>query len=473
MKGKTTWMSFAIIVLLLISAIPAVLAGYVPGTTETVKISLMDAANPGAAPVTYPDGQQYREINATVGWPHYAVGESFTVWVNVTDVTELNLYQVGLYWDSSILTCTSYDEGEFFYRAPEEYRTASVNQPMGRDNIDPGIAHAMAWVLALPGNVSGTGTIAVADFTVAGWGVTKIEVTVAGAEATGLGDADEADIDYNTIEIVFDNFELGQDHELRVSLEAPDVLKPDESSLLNATVYNIGSTNETDVELQLLINGTVKKSETIDELENGTSYTIDYLWTPTTEATYNVTAYVAPVTGEGDTENNVDTKLVLVPYSYWCINHPVVWDDVTYYVRTCSNATVSDFTFSQPDKNVSFNLAAPPYIPGLEIIAWCNVTIPKALLDAPPDRWVVQVEGQTITTRIISSNDTHTRIDFTCQVTIEFPSAVDITGTIVIPEFPAAMLLLLFMIATLLVVTLRKINQPKRRKTLPGEIGFS
>ena len=209
MRGKITWMSFAIIVLLLVGGIPAALAPYVPGTTETVKISLMDAANPGAAPVTYPDGQQYREINATVGWPHYAVGESFTVWVNVTDVTELNLYQVGLFWDSSILTCTSYLQGDFFLQAPSWARTEDPNLPKYWNNIDPGIAHVGAWALLLnithAGNVTGTGTIAVAEFDVIWWGVTKIEVIVAGVEAAGLGDANEVPLDYNTIEIIFDN----------------------------------------------------------------------------------------------------------------------------------------------------------------------------------------------------------------------------------------------------------------------------
>ncbi len=103
-------------------------------------------------------------------------------------------------------------------------------------------------------------------------------------------------------------------HELTVYLEAPVYLEPDHSSLLNATVYNIGLNNETDVELQLLIDGSIVDSVVIPELENGSTFTLSYLWTPLTEATYNVTAYAAPVPGEEIEYNNKITTFVTVTY---------------------------------------------------------------------------------------------------------------------------------------------------------------
>jgi thermitase len=106
------------------------------------------------------------------------------------------------------------------------------------------------------------------------------------------------------------------EHELAVSLEAPSFLEPGASSLLNATVYNIGLSNETDVELFLLINGTAVNSTAIPELLTGQSYTINYLWTPAVEATYNVTAYAPPVPGENVTVNNVVSKIIHVRYVY-------------------------------------------------------------------------------------------------------------------------------------------------------------
>jgi len=66
------------------------------------------------------------------------------------------------------------------------------------------------------------------------------------------------------------------------------------------------------VDLFLLVNGTVADNVTIPELVNGTAYTLSYLWTPTVEAPYNVTAYAVPVPGEIVTANNIATKMVLV-----------------------------------------------------------------------------------------------------------------------------------------------------------------
>jgi thermitase len=104
------------------------------------------------------------------------------------------------------------------------------------------------------------------------------------------------------------------EHELTVSLETPIFLEPGDASLLNATAYNWGLSNETGVELQLLINGTIVESETIPLLVNGTFYTIDYPWTPTTAATYNVTAYAPPVPDENVTANNIVSKMAYVRY---------------------------------------------------------------------------------------------------------------------------------------------------------------
>ena len=473
MEGKKMLIPFVVFVLL-IGGIPVALAGFVPGTGETTKIWLLDAANPAAAPVTYPDGQQYIELNDT-----YSVGDTFTVWANVTDVTELRLYAAGVTYDDSILECTSYSEGEFFYRADAQYRTAAVNLPMSDDGAGLlGYWNHISWALKKPGNVSGTGTLAVFDFKVVGRGDTLIDIILTGAKWAVLKHPDDTYPDFNTIDIIFDNRGLKVDHELTVSVEAPDALKLGESSLLNATVSNIGLKNETNVELQLLINGTAVNSMTITKLLTGSSYTINHLWAPTTGGMYNVTAYAKPVPDENSTVNNVATKFVPVPYAYLCEDHPFVWDGVTYLVRTCSNAIVSDFDFSQliDYKNISFSLTAQPG--EITVVGWVNVTIPKALLDAPADRWVARVDGdyRHVTTPgnapIVSWNETHTFVYFNCSVNAQFARTADITGTIVIPEFPADMLLLLFMIATLVVVTLRKINQPKK-KTLTSKIGSS
>lgn len=114
---------------------------------------------------------------------------------------------------------------------------------------------------------------------------------------------------YNAI--VWSRYKKPQ-HELVVSLQAPKYLQPGGSALLNATISNMGLNNETNVELQLLIDGELADSIIIPELPVGASYKISYCWTPVVEKNYNITAYSPPVPGEEFTDNNIVTKFVRV-----------------------------------------------------------------------------------------------------------------------------------------------------------------
>jgi len=103
----------------------------------------------------------------------------------------------------------------------------------------------------------------------------------------------------------------GFEHDLAVSIGAPTLLEPGDSASLNATLRNRGSNTETNVVVDLMINGTIVNSEIVPELLIGASHTIEYLWTPT-EGTYNITAYVPPLLAEDFTANNIATKIVSV-----------------------------------------------------------------------------------------------------------------------------------------------------------------
>ena len=102
------------------------------------------------------------------------------------------------------------------------------------------------------------------------------------------------------------------EHELVVSARAPASLQPGRSSSLNATVTNRGLSDESNVDLVLLINGTTVDSTSISLLQAGDSHTLSYLWTPPTEGAYNVTAYAHPVSGETSIVNNQMSKFVTV-----------------------------------------------------------------------------------------------------------------------------------------------------------------
>lgn len=102
------------------------------------------------------------------------------------------------------------------------------------------------------------------------------------------------------------------EHDLAVSITAPVHLQLDNSASLNATVTNEGLNDEVNVELKLLISGTITNSTIIPLLQPWDSYTLSYVWMPTITGKYNVTAYAPPVLDETSVENNKKTEFVAV-----------------------------------------------------------------------------------------------------------------------------------------------------------------
>lgn len=135
-------------------------------------------------------------------------------------------------------------------------------------------------------------------------------------KATGLWLGMDYGSNYYRVELLLKetNIPIGEKypHELAVTLEAPPRLQPGNTAILNATVYNIGLNDETNVKLSIFINGTNVASKTLNKLPINMTYTINYPWTPQVEAFYNITAYVQPLSNEFTTINNVATRIVRV-----------------------------------------------------------------------------------------------------------------------------------------------------------------
>jgi len=130
------------------------------------------------------------------------------------------------------------------------------------------------------------------------------------------------------------------------------------------------------------------------------------------------------------------------------ISHEAVWKEFKFYVYTLSNSTVSDFNFSQPDKQISFNVTGDSGTPG-----FCNVTIPKALLrENETQSWDVHLDGSSIS-YIKAENDTHTFLYFTYTHSTHY---VQIIGAEVIPEFPTATIPMLLVALTIVLVFIRR-----------------
>ena len=109
----------------------------------------------------------------------------------------------------------------------------------------------------------------------------------------------------------------------------------------------------------------------------------------------------------------------------------VVWDSEVFYVSVESNSTISNFYFNQSRKEIGFNVTG---VDGT--VGFCNVTIPKTLLQACPiEQWIVLIDAHLPLYLIAKENATHTMLYFTYSHTTH---QVQIFGTWVIglpPEY--------------------------------------
>jgi thermitase len=101
-------------------------------------------------------------------------------------------------------------------------------------------------------------------------------------------------------------------HELAITLQAPKGLEAGETAMLNLTVYNFGSNNETNVAYELLIDGESPITASIPELAAGDNFTASYSWTPTKDAVYYILADVTPLEDEQYVFDNLRDSLVSV-----------------------------------------------------------------------------------------------------------------------------------------------------------------
>jgi len=127
------------------------------------------------------------------------------------------------------------------------------------------------------------------------------------------------------------------------------------------------------------------------------------------------------------------------------IDHVIVADGTVFHVTTESNSTISNFMFTQEEKKLMFNVTGPADTNG-----FCNITIPNQLLGGP---FTIIIDEQTVSEVLSSDNGTHTWLYFTYLHSLH---KIEIIGTTVIPEFPSATVLALFVFVTLIAVTLKK-----------------
>lgn len=240
-----------------------------------------------------------------------ALGSTFMVNVSIANVTSLYGYQFKLYYDTNLLDGIEVTLPEGHFLEPVDPGRIWISRLVVEDKFNSTHGEVLTAVLLMgdePGK-TGSGVLATITFHVVKSGNCLLDLY---DRSVTLVNDDLETIDREVLDGYFESKII--EHEIALFLEVPSHLVPGESADIHATVQNGGQNNESNVVIQLLIDGVIIDSMEIGLLQVDSSHTLNYSWTPRTEAIHNVTAYAPSLAREDNTLNNVNSRTVVVSY---------------------------------------------------------------------------------------------------------------------------------------------------------------
>ncbi|MBA3044357.1 hypothetical protein FP804_04400, partial [archaeon] len=120
-----------------------------------------------------------------------------------------------------------------------------------------------------------------------------------------------------------------------VSPSPTEVMK---STYVNATIENLGLNDETNISINLLINGVIENSSIISFIGNGNTTYVNFSWTPTTIGNYTVGIYAVPFDSENITTNNL-MEVEIIAEGY-----PDIWIEPTGFNITVTRGELLNET---------------------------------------------------------------------------------------------------------------------------------
>jgi len=232
------------------------------------------------------------------------VGETFTIDVTIADITqEESLYgfDVKILFDPNILECTKVLEGPFL--SDTGYSTSwSMNYTFPKIDNTAGSVYAPNILWTYQGGAFGNGVLCHITFQVKAVGRTTLHFSK--IQLNTFDGTDVFPIDHTAVDGVFTNV-----HDVAVVDVEPSITSVllGDSVNIDVTVANEGDFNETfDVTTYWKIGASydiIKTREDVS-LQNGTSTTLPFMWTPHTPGTYTIVANVSVVEHEIDIADN-------------------------------------------------------------------------------------------------------------------------------------------------------------------------
>jgi len=228
-----------------------------------------------------------------------AVGQTFMIDINISDVVDLYGWEFKLRWNSTLLDALNVTEGTFLKMGGDTFFASKINNTAGYMLVD------CTLLGDVPG-VSGNGILATVKFYVEARGECVLDLYDTALVSSAEQPITHTAIDGNFVAIV-------RDVAIISVTTSKTVIVVGEIVNITVVAKNEGTETETfdvSVNYTLLVDPLIG-TQTIT-LEPGESITLNFTWTPTTAGRYEIKAYTSEIPDDINPDDNVMNTYIYV-----------------------------------------------------------------------------------------------------------------------------------------------------------------
>lgn len=241
-----------------------------------------------------------------------APNESFNVTLTVAEVNELYFWELNLTFNPLVLEAVSYFEGPFL-------KEAFVAQDTDTWPLEPKFNNTAGWVAAgcspLPPTpehgASGSGTLGYVTFKAKTEGKSVLHFSDTKLRSWNATTMEMTQIAHTSRDSLF-QYPLLRDIAVTGVTSSSTSVQAGQSVTINITLKNKGNVSET-FDVTLSYGTTLIDTESVTGLEPDSVETVSFIWDTSNVApgSYTLTARALAVSGETNTEDNIDSSVVV------------------------------------------------------------------------------------------------------------------------------------------------------------------
>jgi len=237
------------------------------------------------------------------------IGDTFTINITITNITDLYAWQIPLYYKSSVLNATAIAEGPFLRRDGANTFFTAANFT-DNYNATHGQVFLAATRVGVPNGLDGTGILATVSFKTIAYGNSHLYIDDKGHPPDYPDRAKLIDSTQPFGKEISHEVYSGRVHVGLVDIAILDVAAPlnipkGDLILINVTVENQGITPQT-FDVTLNYEATTIGTKTVADLPPTANQTLTFPWdtAPIPIGEYRLTAHATQIPGEVDLEDN-------------------------------------------------------------------------------------------------------------------------------------------------------------------------